>query len=113
MKLSENLRVAVDLIKVLREVTDGEPRRVQDLAVKVRTTEDFLAKIVNVLRKHELVCVSRGPGGGVTATFRPVSMLEICNAFGYMTGEIEPTVGYEESDAVEVKLRDFLSGIEV
>jgi DNA-binding IscR family transcriptional regulator len=113
MKIPENIRVSCDLIKALRDVVDGKPRRIQDLALKINTTEHFLTKIVHILGNHSLVSTVRGPGGGVIAAFNSTNMLEICQAFGYFCKDQLLIPGTEESISIEVKLRDFLLGIEI
>lgn len=62
MKISKDVLLAFEL---LRGKLSDKPRRIEDLAVELGTTQGFLQQIVRKLRRAGFVEVTRGPGGGV------------------------------------------------
>ena len=105
MKIPEKVRLSIDLVHHLRHLPDANPRRVEDLAVVLGTTKNFLHQVVCHLSKAGMVSVVKGPRGGILANLKQTSVLEVYNLFGYMT---EPVTGTGHSATVEREARDFL-----
>lgn len=111
MIMPEKVRLAIDLIKLLKSLPHDKPQRVQDLAPQLETTsKNYLHQVVAVLSKVGLVSVIRGPAGGITASLSEASVLDLYQAFGYMT---EDSGGTLPSSQVERDLKAFLSEIVV
>lgn len=110
MKMPEKVRLAVDVIRHVRDQTDGQPRRVEDLAVLFGTTKNFLHQIVAALRKAGMINVIKGPKGGVGAAIKDHTLLEIYQLFGYMN---EPVTSTLPSADIEKRLRLALAEIVV
>jgi DNA-binding IscR family transcriptional regulator len=110
MKMPERVRLSVDLIKFLRAVADDKPRRVEDLAVVLGTTKNFLHQIVSQLKKSGVLTVTKGPYGGVRIPEGklPFTLSEIYHIFGYMN---EPITGTLYSAQVENEIRAFMERI--
>ncbi len=113
MKMPEKIRISVDLIKELKSVNDGKPRRVSDLAIKVNTTEAFLLQVVRLLGKEGLINVIRGPGGGVTAGIGNTNLLKVYQTLGYFQKTSAASSPLKASEEIENKLKDFLSNTEL
>ena len=111
--MPEKVRISVDLIKELRQSSDQKPKRVSDLAVKINTTEAFLLQVVRLLGKEGIINVVRGPGGGVTPGITDTNILKVCQTLGYFNEELQADQTSRESGAVELRLREFLSTIQV
>ncbi len=60
----------------------GRPALVKDLAEACDIPQAYLAKIVNLLSRREIVLTQRGVGGGVSLAKPPkeITILEICEA---------------------------------
>lgn len=110
MKIPEKVRLSIDVIRHLRRVTDGKPRRVEDLAQILGTTKNFLHQIICHLVKSGVLTVIKGPGGGISVTLREHSLLEIYNLFGYMKEDLSDG---RDSSQVEQQVRDFLAGLSI
>jgi DNA-binding IscR family transcriptional regulator len=108
MKMPERVRLSVDLIKFLRTIADENPRRVEDLAVVLGTTKNFLHQIVSQLKKSGVLTVTKGPYGGVRIPEGklPFTLAEIYHIFGYMN---EPIEGTSHSALLENEMREFMS----
>lgn len=76
MLIPKRLTIAVDLLMTLKR----KPQRVEELAIQLKTTTDFLQQIVRQLRNAGLVEVKRGPGGGVYNINDTVSVETLVNA---------------------------------
>jgi DNA-binding IscR family transcriptional regulator len=107
MKMPEKVRLAVDLIRFMKELPDGSPRRVEDLAQSIGTTKNFLHQVVCHLSKAGLVNVVKGPKGGVTVGFTEGSLFDIYQLFGYMSDEINKKTA-SPAQLIEQEMREFL-----
>jgi len=105
MKMPERVRLAVDLISLLKEADGAAPRRVEDMAPLLGNSPNFLHQIVSTLNKAGIVKVIRGPKGGVLPNMASYSVLDVYQAFGYMK---EPVVGKTASSDIEKELRELL-----
>lgn len=113
MRLPEKVRIAIDLLSLLRSNGDEKPKTVSDLASQVDTTELFLQQIVRKLGQAGLVIVSRGPGGGLQKSGSETAVpnvLTVCQALGYFN---EPVDAATASGRLTQKLKEFLKGVEL
>ncbi len=110
MKMPEKVRLAVDVIRYIRDQTDGQPKRVEDLAIVFGTSKNFLHQVVATLRRAGMINVIKGPKGGVGASIKDHSLLDIYRLFGYMNEEVE---GNLPSADIERRLRLVLAEIVV
>jgi DNA-binding IscR family transcriptional regulator len=86
----EKVRLAVDLIRFLRDTPNNSPQKVETIALKLGTTKNYLHQVVGPVGQAGMISVIKGPGGGVLANLSEVSLLDIYNLFGYLnslTGE--------------------------
>ncbi len=78
MKLSTKSRYAISaLIEVAMQQEDG-PVRLSDLATSHCISLSYAEQLFNLLRRHDLVRGTRGPGGGFTLT-RPPEQISIAD----------------------------------
>lgn len=112
MKMPEKVRLAVDLIRYLRRLPDGNPRRVEDLAVVLGTTKNFLHQVVCHLSKAGMISVVKGPKGGVAIGFNQCSLFDVYQLFGYMTEEIKAD-SQSDAEKIEQTIRNFLADISI
>ena len=108
MKMPEKVRLSVDVMRHLRTVSDGQPRRVEDLANLLGTSKNFLHQVVAKLRQGGFIVVIKGPKGGVGVSIKDHNLLEVYQLFGYMTEEVE---GSLPSSEIERHLRKVLAEI--
>jgi len=81
MKLTKKVELGVKAVDALK--SKGGPARVQDLAVEIGTTVNFLEQIMRLLRKNNIVSVKRGPGGGYfLLSGSSVTALQVAEALG-------------------------------
>lgn len=106
--MPEKVRLSVDVIRHLRTVPDGSPRRVEDMAAMFGTSKNFLHQVVAKLRQGGMVVVIKGPKGGIGQTIKEHNLLEVYQLFGYMT---EPVEGTLPSADIEKRLRLVLAEI--
>lgn len=108
MKMPEKVCLAVDLIKYLKGEESTSPRKVEDLAKVLGTTKNFLHQVVCHLSKVNILRVVKGPRGGAFLNRKDASVLDVYQAFHYMTDLVDES---RESSLVEMKVRSFLKTI--
>jgi len=108
MKMPEKVRLSVDVIRYLKSVTDGNPRRVKDLAVILNTSQNFLHQVVSLLSRNGMVSVIKGPKGGISSNLSEVTLLQVYQLFGYMDEPIEGSLPHCE---IEKEMRKFLDSV--
>lgn len=109
MKMPEKVRLAVNVIRYLKLISDGKPRRVEDLAIIFGTSKNFLHQVVAKLRRAGMVVVIKGPKGGVGQSINDHTLLDVYQLFGYMT---EPEQREElPSDVIQNEIRKFVANI--
>lgn len=106
--MPEKVRLSVDVMHHLRTISDGQPRRVEDLAVLLGTSKNFLHQVVAKLRQGGMLVVIKGPRGGVATSINDHNLLKVYQLFGYMTEEVE---GSLPSSEIERHLRKVLADI--
>lgn len=107
--MPEKVRLSVDVIRYLKLISDGQPRRVEDLATIFGTSKNFLHQVVAKLRQAGMVVVIKGPKGGVGQSIKDHNLFEVYQLFGYMT---EPEQREElPSDVVQNEMRRYLASI--
>lgn len=81
LRLTKDIVIALNLMDKIKG--KKYPSKVVELAPVLNTTPSFLKNIVNRLKKHGLITIKRGPGGGLTRNGEhPVSVVEIFKAMG-------------------------------
>jgi DNA-binding IscR family transcriptional regulator len=110
MRMPEKVRLSVDVIRHLRAIPDGSPRRVEDLAIIFGTSKNFLHQVVSHLSRAGMVSVIKGPRGGVASNITEHNLLEIYQLFGYMS---EPVVEGLPSADIEKDIRVYLAGLTI
>jgi DNA-binding IscR family transcriptional regulator len=105
MFMPEKVRLSIDLICYLKKLPDGKPQRVEDLAVLMGTTKNFLHQVVSQLNKAGMLSVIKGPKGGVLSNLKEVTLLDVYNLFGYLKEPVDTK--FADSSSVEVLIRKF------
>jgi Rrf2 family protein len=83
MKLNKRLELGINAVNALKK-SDGKAVRVQDLAVQIGTTLNFLEQVMRNLRTAGIVVSVRGPGGGfkLAQTDIPLTAYHVAKAVG-------------------------------
>lgn len=110
MKISQDVKISIELIDILKKDLTGKPINVDVLASKIGTTKFFLHKSVRLLAKNNLVTVVRGPGGGLLDSGKEISLLEIMTVLNHV--KKSDSTG-DRSQKIEKDLLDYLSKVQI
>lgn len=104
------VRLAVDVVRRLRAVTDGKTMRVEDIATELGCSKNYLHQVVSVLNKWNIVKSNHGPNGGLVMGMRDTNLLELYEILGYLEPAATARV---PSTQIEKQVRDFMAAIAI
>ena len=105
MILNKNVVIAINAVKALRK--SNASVRVEDLAVSLNESSDFLQQIVRKLRIAEILVVKRGPGGGVIINpeYTTISAHAVACAVDTSYRKLYSSIEYDGLSAVDTLKR--------